>query len=181
MPQLAGLTRQQGIAVQLASCALNTAEPTAACTSNSSKPQKPFQARKGPTQHNCFTAEMDLAAAGLLGQAPKPPVNVKASSDKLQHGLSWPFRNKRVLQQEQDTEQHQQGRRSRVEQQQQQQQVVSRVPQRQNEPWKHASRQQQQQQQEQEASSSEELSPGAKEALILAGLLSEEQVGPPAC
>lgn len=175
MPQLAGLTRQhQGNAAHLATGECKTAQPAAAPACTSSKLQKPFKARKGPTSHNCFTAEMDLAAAGLLRQAPKPPVEAKATETKLQHGLSWPFRNKRVLQQPQ--EQIEQPHQVEVEQseERQQQQPVGRHSWQPQELWQQSSRPKHHEQ----GSSSQELSPGAKQALILLGLLSEEQVCP---
>lgn len=167
MPQLAGLTRQhQGNAAHLATGESKTAQPAAAPACTSSKLQKPFKARKGPTSHNCFTAEMDLAAAGLLRQAVKPPVEAKATETKLQQGLSWPFRNKRVLQQPQEQIEQSEER--------QQQQPVGRHPWQQQELWQQPSRPKHHKQ----GSSSQELSPGAKQALILLGLLSEEQVCP---
>jgi len=93
MPQLPGLDRQQGNAFQLATDGLTTSGSTAALACNSSKPQKPVKVRKGPTEHNRFTAEMDLAAAGLLGQASKLTVDPEsvvgaAPSKQVQQGLS---------------------------------------------------------------------------------------------
>ncbi len=175
MPQLPSLDRQ-GNAFQLATDGVTTSGSAAALACNSSKPQKPLKVRKGPTEHNRFTAEMDLAAAGLLGQASKltvdpEPVVGDAPSKQLQQGLSWPFRSKRVLQQQ--GQQQQQLLSGLVEQQEEQQQ--HRESQGDQQTWQRRSRQQQQQQ---HASHSEELSPGAKEALILAGLLSEDQVSP---
>ncbi len=174
MPQLPGLDRQQDNAFQLATDGVTTSGSAAALACNSSKPQKPLKVRKGPTEHNRFTAEMDLAAAGLLGQASKLTVDPEsvvgaAPSKQLQQGLSWPFRSKRVLQQQ--GQQQQQLLSSTVVQQEEQQ---HRESQRDQQIWQRRSRQEQQQ----HASDSEELSPGAKEALILAGLLSEDQVSP---
>ncbi|DBA99943.1 TPA: hypothetical protein ACH3X1_013822 [Trebouxia sp. C0004] len=171
MPQLPGHDRQQGNAFQLATDSATASGSAAALACNSSKPQKPSKVRKGPTEHNRFTAEMDLAAAGLLGQASKLTVDPEyvagnAPSKQLLQGLSWPFRSKRVLQQ-QGQQQQQQLLSDTVEQQEEQQ---HRESQRDQQTWQHRSRQQQQ-----HASNSEELSPGAKEALILAGLLSEDQ------
>lgn len=180
MPQLQGLARQPCNATQLASDGFSDhAQPAGAPPCNSGKSRKPFQARKGPTQHNHFTAEMDLAAAGLLGQPLKPAdaVDKPASSSgkQLQCGPVWPFRNKRALQQQQHQPQQPavQSVGELQEQQLQQQLVVELSPQGQD-PWKQQDRQVQQQQQQ--ACSSEGLSPGAKEALVLAGLLSQEQV-----
>jgi len=172
MPQLPGLDRQQGNAFQLATDGVTTSGSAAALACNSSKPQKPVKVRKGPTEHNRFTAEMDLAAAGLLGQASKLIMDTEhvvsdAPSKQVQQGLSWPPRSKRFLQQQQ-----QQLRSGTDEQQEEQQHRESRGDQ---QSWQCRSRQQQQQQQ-QHARGSMELSPGAKEALILAGLLSEDQV-----
>ena len=159
MPQLPGLDRQQGNAFQLSTDGVTTSGSAAALACNSSKPQKPLKVRKGPTEHNRFTAEMDLAAAGLLGQASKLTMDTEHLGDtpskQVQQGLSWPLRTKRVLQQQGEEQQY-------------------RDSQRDPQTWQRRSRQQQQQQQH--ASDSEELSPGAKEALILAGLLSEDQV-----
>ncbi len=174
MPQLPGLDRQQGNAFQLATDGVTTSGSAAALACSSSKPQKPLKVRKGPTEHNRFTAEMDLAAAGLLGPASKLTVDPEhvvgaVPNKQLQQGLSWPFRSKRVLQQ-QGQQQQQQLLLGKVEQQEEQQ---HRESQRDQQPWECRSRQQQQQQR---ASDSEELSPGAKEALILAGLLSQDQV-----
>ncbi|DBA70858.1 TPA: hypothetical protein ACH3X2_011626 [Trebouxia sp. C0005] len=113
MPQLPGLDRQQGNAFQLATDAMTTSGSAAALACNSSKLQKPLKVRKGPTEHNRFTAEMDLAAAGLLGQASKLTVHPEsvvgaAPSKQIQQGLSWPFRSKRVLQQQGQQQQQQQ-------------------------------------------------------------------------
>ena len=172
MPQLPGLDRQQGNAFQLATDGVTTSSSAAALACNSSKPHKPLKVRKGPTEHNRFTAEMDLAAAGLLGQASKLTMDTEhlgdAPSKQVQQGLSWPLRTKRVLQQQR--QQQQQSLSDIVEQQEEQQ---HRESQRGQQTWECRSRQQQQ-----HASNSEELSPGAKEALILAGLLSEDQVSP---
>lgn len=181
MPQLQGLARQPCNATQLASDGFsNHAEPAGAPPCISGKSRKPFQARKGPTQHNHFTAEMDLAAAGLLGQPLKPAdaVDKPASSSgkQLQCAPSWPFRNKRALQQQQPQPPAVQSDGELQQQQLQQQLVVELSPQGQ-EPWKQQDRQVQQQRQQQ-ACDSEGLSPGAKEALVLAGLLSQEQVSP---
>ncbi len=173
MPQLPGLDRQQGNAFQLSTDGVTTSGSAAALACNSSKPQKPLKVRKGPTEHNRFTAEMDLAAAGLLGQASKLTMDTEHLGDtpskQVQQGLSWPLRTKRVLQQQ--GQQQQPSLSGAVEQQEEQQHRESQGDQ---QSWQRRSRQQQQQQQH--ASDSEELSPGAKEALILAGLLSEDQV-----
>ncbi|KAL0051390.1 hypothetical protein WJX82_006484 [Trebouxia sp. C0006] len=172
MPQLPGLDRQQGNAFQLSTDGVTTSGSAAALACNSSKPQKPLKVRKGPTEHNRFTAEMDLAAAGLLGQASKLTMDTEHLGDtpskQVQQGLSWPLRTKRVLQQQ--GQQQQPSLSGAVEQQEEQQHRESQGDQ---QSWQRRSRQQQQQQQH--ASDSEELSPGAKEALILAGLLSEDQ------
>ena len=174
MPQLPGLDRQQGNAFQLATEGVTTSGSAAALACNSSKPQKPLKVRKGPTEHNRFTAEMDLAAAGLLGQASKLTMDVEqlgdAPSKQGQQGLSWPLRTKRVLQQQ--GQQQQQSLAGAAEQQEEQ---LYRDSQRDPQTWQRRSRQEQQQQ---HASNSQELSPGAREALILAGLLSEDQVSP---
>ena len=172
MPQLPGLDRQHGNAFQLATDGVTTSGSAAALACNSSKPQEPLKVRKGPTEHNRFTAEMDLAAAGLLGQAAKLTVDPgyvvgAVPSKQVQQGLCWPFRSKRVLQQ-QGQQQQQQLLLGKVEQQEEQQ---HRESQRDQQTWECRSRQQQQ-----HASNSKELSPGAKEALMLAGLLSEDQV-----
>ncbi len=172
MPQLPGLDRQQVNAFQLVTDGITTSGSAAALACNSSKPQKPWKVRKGPTEHNRFTAEMDLAAAGLLGQASKLTMDTEhvvgdAPSKQGQQGFSWPFRSKRLLQQQ--GQQQQQLLSGTVEQQEEQQ---LRESQRDQQTWQCRSRQQQ------HASHSEELSPGAKEALILAGLLSEDQVSP---
>lgn len=172
-PQLQCLARQQGNAVQLATaCNPDPGRPSTT-TAEGSRLQKPFcKPKKGPTQHNRFTAEMDLAAAGLLGQPPPVPVAPKAASDRLQTGLSWPLRPKRSLER-------------------QQQYLTKQVP---PQPMcvqekadskqcqvEHAGGQAVRRdsigQHQRDVSSSQELSPGAKEALILAGLLSDDQVG----
>lgn len=179
MQQLQCLARQQGNAVQLA---------TTACKADSDNPrtsnaegirlQKPLcKPKKGPTQHNRFTAEMDLAAAGLLAQRTPMPTAPQAASNRLQTGLSWPLRPKRSLERQQTLTQ-------------QQCQADQVLPQ---QKWRQGSLGSRQcqagqvgdltvqrgvTQHQEDASSCQDLSPGAKEALILAGLLSEDQVGP---
>lgn len=181
MPQLQYLARQQGNTTQLAT----TSKPDpdqigTSSTAEGSKLHKPSsKPKKGPTQHNHFTAEMDLAAAGLLGQALPPPMPVppKAACDRLQTGLSWPLRPKRSLegqQQQQLTHQHSWTGQAAPQQLGEQGEPGGKLCQNvcvgQQSVWRERCEQQG------DVSSSQELSPGAKEALILAGLLSEDQV-----
>ena len=181
-PQLQCLARQQGNATQLATaCKPDPDQPGSTSTAEGSRLQKPFcKPKKGPTQHNHFTAEMDLAAAGLLGQALAPPplpVAPKAASDRLQTGLSWPLRPKQSLERQQQQLTHQQSWTGQAMSQQkvhEQGKTGGRSCQGEcvgeQSVWREAC------QQQRDVSSSQELSPGAKEALILAGLLSEDQV-----
>ena len=153
LPQLQCRARLQGDAMQLATSdegQLTTAAPDG----RGSRLQKPVKPRRGPTEHNCFTAEMDLAAAGLLGQLPLVAPAPQPSNDQLQPGLSWLVRHKHGSEQEQKGS-------SRHCKMQHRGQETTRTDMQQDH-WGKASPQ--------------DLSPGAKEALILAGLLSEDQV-----
>lgn len=169
MPQLQCLARQQGSTTQLATASKPDPDQTGTSSNTEgSKLHKPSsKPKRGPTQHNHFTAEMDLAAAGLLGQAPLPPMPVapKAACDRLQIGLSWPLRPKRSLERQQQQQQltHQHSLTGQAAAQQLCEQGEQGV-------------QRGRCQQQGDVGSSQELSPGAKEALILAGLLSEDQV-----
>ena len=193
MPQLTDQLRQEGNAVQLASAAQSDSTNTAAaagCSVNSM--HKVGKVRKRPSSHNCFTAEMDLAAAGLLGQAPRATAEVRGSNDKLQQGLSWPVRN-RHTQQQQATSISAAGRLddgelplSRPQQQQQRQQQHQQQQQhhhhqdREQGGWQRATRHQQFEVPGQ-GDNAGPLSPGAKKMLRLVGLLSEEQVSEAHC
>lgn len=176
MQQLQCLARQQGNAVQLATtgCKPHSDEPVTSYTEG--RLQKPlYKPKKGPTEHNRFTAEMDLAAAGLLGHPAPMPVALKAAGNRLQTGLSWPLRPKQTLERQQQLTQQQ----CRIGQ------VLSQQVCKQEKPGskmcqdgRHADLivQVGMLERQKDESSSQELSPGAKEALILAGLLSEDQV-----
>lgn len=184
MPQLQCLARKQGNTTQLATAPKPDPDQTGTGSpAEGSKPHKPSsKPKKGPTQHNHFTAEMDLAAAGLLGQAPPPPppmpVPPKAACDRLQTGLSWPLRPKRSLERQQQHQQltHQHNWAGQVAPQQLCEQGEPGGKLCRNECGVEQSVQRDGCQQQGDVSSSQELSPGAKEALILAGLLSEDQV-----
>ena len=183
LPQLQCLVRQQGDAVQLATAGQGLNEAAAAPGDPSQGPRlpKPSKTRQGPTEHNRFTAEMDLAAAGLLDQPWEMPAGAasKSCGDRVQPGLSWPQRHKRGLKQQHKSPQ----------QQQQQQQLLTR-----HLAWHQTPEQQVGSGQarvqddstenvsgagrvhQKSETRAQQLSPGAKEALILAGLLSEDQV-----
>ena len=106
------------------------------------------------------------------------PVAPKVASDRSQTGLSWPLRPKQSLerQQQQQLTQQQSWTGQMVSQQKVREHGKSDGKSCQGDcvgeqsVWREACRQQR------GVSSSQELSPGAKEALILAGLLSEDQV-----
>lgn len=102
------------------------------------------------------------------------PVAPKAASDRSQTGLSWPLRPKRSLEQQPT---HRQSWTGQVPAQQKvlEQGKADGKPCQgehvgEQSVWRETC------QQQRDVSSSQELSPGAKEALVLAGLLSEEQV-----
>ena len=105
------------------------------------------------------------------------PVAPKAANDRLQTGLSWPLRPKQRLERQQQQLTHQQSWTGQtVLQQKVREQGKAGGRSCQGEcvdeqsVWREAC------QQQRDVNSSQELSPGAKEALILAGLLSEDQV-----
>ena len=203
MPQLTSLSCQAGSTAQLAtSSQCESAEPAAAPECSTSRLPEMLKVRKRPSSHNCFTADMDLAAAGLLRQAPTPPAETGPVSDHLPTSHSWPVRHNNTLQdQQQGTARLQQGLGGDGQQQQlpsshswrvrssttlhDQQQAAARLQQgpesdgqqqqRQKHGWQTAGRHKQCMIKDR-SGIERELSPGAKELLILTGLLSEDQV-----
>ena len=170
LPQLASLSRQAGSAVQLATSSQCESTGPAAAPESTSRLPKLQKVKKRPSSHNCFTAEMDLAAAGLLRQVPNPSAETGPVTDQLPTSHSWPVRNSTTLHdQQQTTARLQQGSGGDQQQGLQQQQ------QRQKSGWQAAGWHKQRMTADR-SGIAEELSPGAKELLILTGLLSEDQV-----
>ena len=108
--------------------------------------------KKRPSSHNCFTAEMDLAAAGLLGQVPQPPAQIETAPDQQPQGQLRRSKEITLLHDRQ--------------------QAAARLQHR----WQLAGQHQHSMAEDGSAVEAEMMSPGAKEMLIQAGLLSEDQV-----